>query len=43
MLPANQGDCLWLEYGEIGSTRVVLIDGGPDGTYRNALRPASKS
>jgi hypothetical protein len=28
MLPAGCGDCLWLEYGEPGKTRIVLIDGG---------------
>lgn len=39
MLPADHGDCLWLEYGEAGSTHAVLIDGGPSDTYRKAIRP----
>lgn len=29
MLPANHGDCLWIEYGEPPDTRHVVIDGGP--------------
>src|SRR6266849_1979249 len=28
MQPAGNGDCLWLEYGPPGSTRIVIIDGG---------------
>ena len=32
MLPAGCGDCLWLEYGEPGKTRIVLIDGGVKAT-----------
>lgn len=28
MLPAGPGDCLWLEYGTPGATRIVIIDGG---------------
>ena len=28
MLPAGNGDCLWLEYGPPGATRIVIIDGG---------------
>ncbi len=39
ILPADYGDSLWLEYGRAGSTRVVLIDGGPGNTYRKAIRP----
>lgn len=33
MLPALQGDCLWIEYGDPASPRRVLIDGGPIGAY----------
>jgi len=32
MLPAGNGDCLWLEYGPPGATRIVIIDGGVRGT-----------
>jgi beta-lactamase superfamily II metal-dependent hydrolase len=38
MLPADHGDCLWIEYGEPGEVRRVLIDGGTPGTYQRALR-----
>ncbi len=33
MLPAQYGDCLWIEYGKGGDTQRFLIDGGPAGTY----------
>ena len=33
LLPALHGDCIWIEYGESGSTRHVLIDGGPLGAF----------
>jgi hypothetical protein len=39
MLPAGHGDCLWIEYGDPGNPRRVLIDGGTKGTYRRALLP----
>jgi hypothetical protein len=29
MLPANHGDCLWIEYGEGDERHHVVIDGGP--------------
>lgn len=29
MLPANQGDALWIEYGSKNNKRRILIDGGP--------------
>lgn len=32
-LPALEGDCLWIEYGEPGEPRRVLVDGGPAGAY----------
>jgi len=38
MLPAHQGDCLWIEYGQPGQTQRILIDGGPPATYAEALR-----
>lgn len=33
MLPAKQGDALWIEYGTADNTRRILIDGGPIGAY----------
>jgi hypothetical protein len=33
LLPARHGDCLWIEYGEPGDLRRILIDGGPVGTF----------
>jgi hypothetical protein len=29
MLPAEHGDCLWVEYGDAADPHVVVIDGGP--------------
>ena len=37
MLPAENGDCLWIEYGAAKERRRILIDGGTHGTYE-ALR-----
>jgi beta-lactamase superfamily II metal-dependent hydrolase len=36
MLGVEHGDCLWLDYGDPGAPRRILIDGGPTGT--TALR-----
>jgi hypothetical protein len=33
MLPALNGDCIWIEYGAPGALRRLLIDGGPLGAY----------
>jgi hypothetical protein len=33
MLPAKQGDCLWVEYGSASNPSRVLIDGGVVSTY----------
>jgi beta-lactamase superfamily II metal-dependent hydrolase len=33
MLPAQHGDCLWLEYGDAAAPHRVLIDGGTGGSY----------
>jgi beta-lactamase superfamily II metal-dependent hydrolase len=33
MLPAQYGDCLWVEYGQGASTHTLLIDGGVAATY----------
>lgn len=38
MLPANQGDCLWIEYGDADHPTRILIDGGTPPTFRDALR-----
>lgn len=45
MLPAAQGDCLWVEYGTAPNTRVVIIDGGVRATattLRNRIARACK-
>lgn len=34
MLPAREGDCLWITYGEAAKPRHVLIDGGRKATAR---------
>lgn len=33
LLPARQGDCLWLEYGLGNNRRVVIVDGGVNTTF----------
>lgn len=38
MLPADHGDCLWIDYGPASAPRRILIDGGTPATFR-ALRP----
>jgi hypothetical protein len=38
-LPAKHGDCLILHFGESGQPQLILIDGGPSGVYKDALRP----
>jgi hypothetical protein len=35
MLPANEGDALWIEYGKAGVNRRLLIDGGPLSAYNS--------
>ena len=30
MLPAGHGDCLWLTYGDAGTARHMIVDGGPE-------------
>jgi len=37
MLPAKDGDCLWIEYGKKDKPHRVIIDGGPIGAHE-ALR-----
>jgi len=38
-LPAQHGDCLLLHFGSGEEPGLVLIDGGPSGTWANSLRP----
>jgi hypothetical protein len=38
MLPARQGDCLWIEYGDPQQPHRLLIDGGTTGTYEELRR-----
>jgi len=35
MLPAREGDCLWIRYGDVEAPRQILIDGGRLGTFRD--------
>jgi beta-lactamase superfamily II metal-dependent hydrolase len=34
MLPAAQGDCIWIEYGQKNKPRRILIDGGTTGSIK---------
>ena len=38
MLPAGQGDCLWIEYGKPESPYRILIDGGTAHSYEHLRR-----
>lgn len=38
MLPAAQGDALWIEYGTDTDVRRILIDGGTKGSWDEGLR-----
>jgi beta-lactamase superfamily II metal-dependent hydrolase len=38
LMPAQQGDCLWIEYGDARRPYRVLIDGGTPATYRTLKR-----
>lgn len=38
MLPAAQGDALWIEYGDENAPRRILIDGGTKGSFDEGLR-----
>lgn len=39
MLDAAHGDCLWIEYGNPGRPKRMLVDTGPAATYRSHLLP----
>lgn len=43
MLCADHGDCLWVEYGNGGATRRMLVDAGTPGTYERSLLPKINS
>jgi beta-lactamase superfamily II metal-dependent hydrolase len=34
MIPADHGDCLWIEAGKAASPKQILIDAGTTGTYK---------
>ena len=38
-LPAQHGDCLLLHYGSAAAPGLVMIDGGPSGTWPKSLKP----
>src|SRR4051812_39483102 len=38
MLPAQYGDCLWIEYGQGSEVHTVLIDGGLAATYNETVK-----
>jgi len=42
MLPAKQGDALWIEYGTKENVRRILIDGGPIAAYATLEKKVSK-
>ena len=39
VLQADHGDCLLLHYGKKTKPKIIVIDGGPSGIYRDFLRP----
>jgi hypothetical protein len=39
VLPAAEGDCLLLHWGEPDSPHIAAIDGGPANTYETSLKP----
>jgi hypothetical protein len=38
-LEAKHGDALLLHYGDEGAPKLIVIDGGPAGVYKNSLHP----
>jgi beta-lactamase superfamily II metal-dependent hydrolase len=38
MLPARDGDCLWIEYGDKSEPKRLLVDGGKTETYQEIRR-----
>ena len=43
MLPAANGDALWIEYDDGPRTRRIVIDGGTEGTWTEGLRARIES
>ncbi len=43
MLDAGHGDCLWVEYGDAGAPKRLLIDAGTPATWANSLHPKIQS
>jgi metallo-beta-lactamase superfamily protein len=43
MLPARNGDALWIEYGDAESPRRVIVDGGTEGSFAGGLRARIES
>jgi beta-lactamase superfamily II metal-dependent hydrolase len=39
VLRAKHGDCLLLHYGDPAKPKLIVIDGGPTGVYKDALKP----
>jgi len=42
MLPANEGDCLWIEYGDAANPRRIIIDAGRKEGYRTLANRLAK-
>ena len=38
-LQAKHGDCLVLHYGPNEDPKIIVIDGGPGGVYKDSLKP----
>ena len=43
MLPARNGDALWIEYGDAESPRRIIVDGGTEGSFEDGLRARIES
>ena len=43
MLPARNGDALWIEYGDAASPRRIIVDGGTEGSFEGGLRARIES
>ena len=41
MLPAEYGDCLWIEYGDSRAPRRILVDAGLSSVYKDISSPSS--
>jgi hypothetical protein len=43
MLPARNGDALWIEYGDAESPRRIIVDGGTEGSFEDGLHARIES